>query len=56
MRARLLFTVLALTAAPGLALAGGGCSGFEHDQVTMSCPEGQSFDIDTQTCKPPATG
>ena len=54
MRARVLFVALALTAAPGLVFA--QCSGGQHDQVTMSCPEGQTFDINTQTCLPPATG
>lgn len=54
MQARLLFTVLALTAAPGLAMA--ECSGYGHDVVTMSCPEGQTLDVSTQTCTPPTTG
>ena len=54
MRVRLLFTVLALTATPGLALA--MCSGERHEQANMSCPEGQTLDVSTQTCKAPATG
>ena len=54
MRAKLLIAVIALSAAPGLALAK-GCS-YGHDEVTMSCPEGLSFDAESQTCKPPATG
>ena len=55
MRARLLVAVIALAATPGLALAM-GCSGYGHEEVTMSCPEGQAFDTETRTCKPPATG
>ena len=54
MRARLLFTVLALTAAPVIAMA--ECSGFGHDVVTMSCPDGHTFDTNTKTCLPSVTG
>lgn len=54
MRLRLLFTVVAMTTAPGLAMA--MCSGKDHEQVTMSCPDGQTLDATTQTCMPAPTG
>ena len=54
MRVRLLLAALITAATPGLALA--MCSGYGHEQVTMSCPEGQSFDAATESCKPLPTG
>lgn len=50
MRAKIAAMTLALFVVPGLAFAG-GCSGF-HDQVTMSCPEGQMLDAETGVCVP----
>ena len=50
MRAKILAVSLALTVIPGLAFAA-GCSGF-HEQMTMSCPEGQMLDVETGTCVP----
>lgn len=49
MKARLLIAALLVAGTPGIALA--FCSG-SHDQMTMSCPEGQVFDTETQTCTP----
>ncbi|MEM7719534.1 MAG: hypothetical protein AAF222_10035 [Pseudomonadota bacterium] len=54
MRVKLLLATLVVAATPGLALA--MCSGYGHDQVTMSCPEGQSFDATSQSCKALPTG
>lgn len=49
MTARLLLAVLVL-ASPTLAMA--ECYG-GHEQVTMSCPEGQVFDSEQQSCITP---
>ncbi len=54
MRVRLLLAATVLAVSPGLALA--MCSGYGHEQVTMSCPEGQTFDTATESCKPLPTG
>ena len=54
MRVRLLIATLAVAATPGLALA--MCSGYGHEKVTMSCPDGQAFDAETSTCKALPTG
>ena len=54
MRVKLLLATFIVAATPGLALA--ACSGYGHDQVTMSCPEGQQFDTSTQSCKVLPTG
>ncbi len=54
MRMKLLLATLVVAATPGLALA--YCSGSKHEQVTMSCPEGQTFDTATESCKPLPTG
>ncbi|MEM6387172.1 MAG: hypothetical protein AAF718_13145 [Pseudomonadota bacterium] len=54
MRVKLLLATLIVAATPGLALA--MCSGYGHDQVTMSCPDGQTFDVTTSSCKATPTG
>lgn len=54
MRMKLLLATLVVAAAPGLAMA--QCFGDKHEQVTMSCPEGQTFDTATESCKPLPTG
>ena len=54
MRVKLLLATLVVAATPGLAMA--YCSGSKHEQVTMSCPEGQTFDTATETCKALPTG
>ena len=54
MKIRLLLTALILGIAPGLAAA--QCSGYGHQEVTMSCPEGQSYDAASESCKPTPTG
>ncbi|MGR3513790.1 MAG: hypothetical protein ACU0GG_13590 [Paracoccaceae bacterium] len=54
MRVKLLLATLVVAATPGLALA--MCSGSKHEQVTMSCPEGQTFDAATESCKLLPTG
>lgn len=54
MRVKLLLATLVVAATPGLAMA--YCSGTKHDQTAMSCPEGQSYDAATQTCKATPTG
>lgn len=54
MRARLLLATLVVAAAPGLAMA--YCAGSKHEQVTMSCPDGQAYDAATATCKALPTG
>lgn len=54
MRAKVIFAAFALAFTPGLALA--ACSGYGHDQVTMSCPDGQTFDAATQSCTASPTG
>lgn len=52
MKTRLLVTITVLFASPVLAQA--ECFG-DHakEQVTMSCPEGQSFDAATKSCVSP---
>lgn len=54
MRLRLLLTALVVSTAPGLALA--QCFGDTHKEANLSCPEGQTFDHATETCKPLPTG
>ena len=54
MRVKLLLATLVVAATPGLALA--YCSGSKHEQVTMSCPEGQAYDAASQSCKLIPTG
>lgn len=54
MKVRLLIASLITAATPGLALA--MCSGYGHEQVTMSCPQGETFDAATQSCKAVPTG
>ncbi len=54
MAIRLLLATLVVAAAPGLAMA--YCSGSKHEQVTMSCPEGQTYDAASATCKALPTG
>ena len=51
MKAKLLLVTFVLATAPSLAMA--MCSGSYHDQVTMSCPEGQTLDTETNTCITP---
>ncbi len=51
MHVRLLFVAVLTVISPSLAVA--MCGG--HDEVTMSCPEGQSFDSETSSCKPAPT-
>jgi len=50
MKAKLAVAALALAFIPGLAAA--QCFG-DHQQVTMSCPEGQVFDTEQQSCITP---
>lgn len=50
MTTRLLLTALVLAAAPLSAMA--ACFG-GHEKVTMSCPEGQVFDDEQQSCITP---
>ena len=52
MKAKLLLATIVLAAAPSLALAM-GCSGSHKEQITMSCPEGQTLDIETNSCITP---
>lgn len=47
------FVTLLITLAPGLAFA--ACFGDHKEQVVMSCPQGQTFDADTETCVPQTT-
>ena len=54
MRVKLLLATLVVSATPGLAMA--YCSGSKHEQVTMSCPEGQTFDTATESCTATPTG
>jgi hypothetical protein len=44
------FVALLITAAPGLAFA--QCSSDHKEQVVMSCPQGQTFDAESDTCVP----
>ena len=52
MKAKLLLVTLVLATAPSFALA--QCFG-DHakEQVTMSCPEGQTFDTESNSCITP---
>jgi hypothetical protein len=43
---------LALTLAPSVALAMGGCSDAKHEQTAMSCAQGQVFDAAKGACVP----
>ena len=52
MKARLLLATIVLAAAPGLAMAM-GCSSDHKEQITMSCPEGQTLDVETNSCITP---
>ena len=52
MKAKLLLATLVLAAAPSLALAM-GCSGHSQEQITMSCPEGQTLDVESNSCIAP---
>ncbi len=52
MKARLLLATLVLTTAPSFVMAM-GCGGGHFDEATLSCPEGQSLDIKTNTCISP---
>lgn len=47
------FVGLLVTLAPGLAFA--ECSGSHSDQIVMSCPQGQVFDADSESCVPLTT-
>ncbi|NNE80323.1 MAG: adenylosuccinate lyase [Silicimonas sp.] len=51
MKAKILLVTLVLATAPSLAAA--QCSGDYHEQVTMSCPEGQTFDTESKNCITP---
>ena len=50
MKAKMLLATLVFAVAPSLAMA--ECYG-GHEDVTMSCPEGQSFDQESRTCTTP---
>ena len=50
MKVKMLVAVVCFGLAPSLAIA--ECFG-GHDQVTMSCPEGQNFDIESKSCITP---
>ena len=52
MKARLLLATFVLATAPGLALAM-GCNGYHSEEITMSCPEGQTLDVQSNTCITP---
>ena len=52
MKTKVLLATLVMTLAPSLALAM-GCSSHEKEQVTMSCPEGQTLDVETNSCIAP---
>ncbi|MCV6592939.1 MAG: hypothetical protein OIF48_08315 [Silicimonas sp.] len=52
MKTKTLLATLVLSLAPGLALAM-GCSDHIKEEITMSCPEGQSLDVKTNTCITP---
>lgn len=51
MKAKILLVTLVLATAPSLAMA--QCMGDHMDQVTMSCPEGQTFDTKSDSCITP---
>ena len=50
MKTKLTIAALALTLAPSLALAMGGCSDAKHEQTAMSCAEGSVWDPAKGTC------
>ena len=52
MKAKLLLATIVLAAAPGLAMAM-GCGADHKEQITMSCPEGQTLDVETNSCITP---
>ncbi len=52
MKTKVLLATLVLAVAPSLAVAA-GCSGHNKDQITMSCPEGQTHDVETNSCITP---
>ena len=52
MKTKVLLATLALSLAPSLALAM-GCSSHGKEQITMSCPEGQTLDVETNSCVTP---
>jgi hypothetical protein len=48
MQIKTIFAVIALTLAPGFAIAQ-GCS---EEHANMSCAEGKTFDAETNSCVP----
>lgn len=50
MKAKIVLAFAIIVSAPGLAMA--TCYG-GHEDVVMSCPQGQSFDPETKTCITP---
>ncbi len=52
MRTGLLATIILLATVPSLAMA--QCfKGHAEEEITMSCPEGQAFDTETNSCITP---
>jgi hypothetical protein len=47
-----LLCILALAAAPTVALAGPNCHGGHDQQASMSCAEGYAWDDKTKACVP----
>jgi hypothetical protein len=50
MKFKLFITTVVLGMAPGLAMA--ACSGYGHEDIVMSCPQGQTFDVTSGLCMP----
>ena len=53
MKTKMLLAALVVVAAPTLAAA--ECSWGKHQQTTMSCAEGSTWDPNAQTCVPVAS-
>ena len=53
MKAKLFLTTFVLVAAPAMAIAEGCGFGHYKEQITMSCPQGQTFDQDSKSCIKP---
>jgi hypothetical protein len=55
MQIKTTLAVIALTLAPSVALAAGGCNYEKTQQSASQCPVGQVFDAATQACTPQAS-
>jgi hypothetical protein len=55
MKIKTTLIALVLAAAPGLALAGGGCNSEKTNISASSCVEGTVYDAATGTCVPQTT-